>query len=124
MPFCPECRDEFQDWVKVCPDCNVALVKELPPLPKKEKKKDEPLAYIASAPNEMIAGMWSDILKEQDIPCLVRRSGLKVAMYPTYDERCELYVLASKAEKAKEIIAPFLDDEGVEDIEDIIRGGK
>ena len=30
MPYCPKCRDEFEDWVKVCPDCNVTLVDELP----------------------------------------------------------------------------------------------
>jgi hypothetical protein len=30
MLFCPNCHDEFQDWVKVCPDCGVELVKQLP----------------------------------------------------------------------------------------------
>jgi hypothetical protein len=34
MPFCPNCRDEFEDWVKTCPDCGVSLVNELTPLPK------------------------------------------------------------------------------------------
>jgi len=36
MPFCPKCRDEFQDWVKVCPDCKIELVEKLDPLPLKE----------------------------------------------------------------------------------------
>jgi hypothetical protein len=31
MPFCPKCRDEFQSWVKVCPDCKVKLVDKRPP---------------------------------------------------------------------------------------------
>ncbi len=26
MPYCPRCHDEFQDWVKVCPDCGLDLV--------------------------------------------------------------------------------------------------
>jgi hypothetical protein len=30
MPFCPECHDEFQEWVKVCPDCGRELVEQLP----------------------------------------------------------------------------------------------
>jgi hypothetical protein len=30
--FCPKCRDEFQEWVKTCPDCRVDLVAELPPV--------------------------------------------------------------------------------------------
>ena len=112
MPYCPECRDEFQDWVKVCPDCRVALVEKLPPLPKpltKRKKRDEPLVHITTAPSEMIAGMWSGILKEQGIGCLLKGSELKAAMYSlTYNQPCEIYVLAPEAEKAKEILAPFI----------------
>ena len=40
MPYCPQCRDEFQDWVKDCPDCNVALVKTLPSPPTKYKRDE------------------------------------------------------------------------------------
>ena len=29
--FCPECRSEFIESVKECPDCGVALVGKLPP---------------------------------------------------------------------------------------------
>ncbi len=112
MPYCPECRDEFQDWVKICPDCNVALVDKLPPPPKR-KKEDEPLVHIATAPSEMIAGMWSGILKEHDIGCLLKNSDLRAAMYSLpFNQQCEIYVLASGAEKAKEIIAPFLNGNG------------
>lgn len=34
--YCPKCKSEFQDWVKTCPDCDVALVPELPPEPSHE----------------------------------------------------------------------------------------
>jgi hypothetical protein len=30
MPFCPKCRDEFQDQLEVCPDCGVELIDKLP----------------------------------------------------------------------------------------------
>jgi hypothetical protein len=113
VPYCPECRDEFQDWVKVCPDCNVALVEKLPPIPKRKKKRDEPLVHIATAPNEMIANMWSGILKEQGINCLLKGSELKAAMYSlTFNQPYEIHVLASVAERAKEILAPFLNGNG------------
>ena len=115
MPYCPECRDEFQDWVKVCPDCNVALVEKLPPLPKrkklvsKRKKRDEPMVHIATAPNDMIANMWLGILKEHGIGCLLKSDDLRAAMYSfTYNQQCKIYVLVSEAEKAKEILAPLL----------------
>lgn len=31
MPWCPKCRQEFQDTIKVCPTCNEALVDKLAP---------------------------------------------------------------------------------------------
>jgi hypothetical protein len=39
MPFCPNCRGEYQDWVKECLDCKVPLVEILAPQPKAAKKK-------------------------------------------------------------------------------------
>ena len=40
MPYCPKCRDEFEDWVEECPDCKEKLVDELPPLPEEEPRGD------------------------------------------------------------------------------------
>ncbi len=41
MPYCSKCREEFQDWVTMCPDCSVSLVDILPepPVPKPESKE-------------------------------------------------------------------------------------
>lgn len=36
MRYCPKCRDEFEDWVELCPDCRTALVEELPQIERKE----------------------------------------------------------------------------------------
>jgi hypothetical protein len=33
MPTCPRCRDEFEEHVTTCPDCDVALVPDDQPLP-------------------------------------------------------------------------------------------
>jgi hypothetical protein len=110
MPYCPRCHDEFQEWVEICPDCGVALVKELPVLPEREET-DEPLVHIATAPNEPLALMWAEILENEGIHSLVKSGNLKAAMYmPSLLSRCEIHVLASEAEKAREIISPFLED--------------
>jgi hypothetical protein len=68
---------------------------------------------IAIAPNEMIANMWSGILKDHGINCLLKGNALKIAMYSLpFDQPCEIHVLASVAERAKEIIAPFISANG------------
>lgn len=108
MPYCPQCRDEFQDWVKVCPDCKVALVEQLSVQPRDEET-DEPLVYIATAPNESVANMWAGILEEHGIRCLLKSADLRAAMYAfTYNMTCQIHVLTSQAERAKEILSPFL----------------
>lgn len=114
MPYCPQCRDEFQDWVKVCPDCKVALVAELPPQPEHEQI-DEPLVHVATAPNEVVANMWSGILKEHGIRCVLKGANLRAAMYYfTYNMTCQIHVSASQAERAKEILTPFLETDAEE----------
>ena len=114
MPYCPQCRDEFQDWVKVCPDCKVALVVELPPHPEHEEM-DEPLAHIATAPNESVANMWSGILEENGIRSVLKDVNLRAAMYHfTYNMTCQIHVLASQAERAREMLAPFLETDARE----------
>ena len=111
MPYCPECRDEFQEWVKVCPDCKVALVDKLPELPEREEK-DEPLVYITTAPNEPVAMMWKEILESEGINPLVKSAELQAAMYMTvFISPWEIHVIASQAEEAKDILAPFIEDD-------------
>ena len=110
MPYCPKCRDEFEDRVKVCPDCNVALVDELPELPEQETI-DEEIVHIATAPNEMVANMWAGILEENGIRCMLKGMGLQASMYASpLAVPYEIYVLKSEAEKAKEILEPFLEE--------------
>jgi len=110
MPYCPQCRDEFQDWVEVCPDCNVALVNELPDLQKREMS-EERLVHIATAPNEIMANMWSGILEEHGIQCLLKGGGLQAAMYASpLSVPYEIHVLESEAANATEILAPFLEE--------------
>ena len=112
MPYCPECHDEFQEWVKVCPDCGLDLVDKLPdsPMPKpKVKLNEDMLIHIATAPNEPLAMMWAEILKSEGIHSLVKSRDLRAAMYtPSLLSHCEIHVLSSQVEKAQQILAPFI----------------
>jgi hypothetical protein len=109
MPYCPNCRSEFQNWVKVCPDCEVALVAELSPLPPKVKKPDDSIMPVATAPNEIEAQLWEGILKDEGIRCLLSSgsSGAAAQGHP-FNVPITVFVLASEVKSAKEILAPFL----------------
>jgi hypothetical protein len=112
MPYCPKCRDEFQDWVIVCPDCGVTLTSYLPDIPEHRPeldKGDEPLVHVATAPNEVVANMWADILKQEGIHSLVKNGMARlIGMFLPLNDACEIHVLASQAERARQILASFL----------------
>ena len=77
----------------------------------KECQKHEPLVHIATAPNEIEAKLWSGVLEEQGIRCLLKGRGLQAAGYVSpLAVDWDIYTLESKAEKATEILAPFLQD--------------
>jgi hypothetical protein len=105
MPYCPKCRDEFQDWVKTCPDCRVAVVAELPASPRPDKARKESLAHVASAPNEPIARMWMESLENNGILCTMKGGAFKP---DTGSDSpflpCEIWVLASEAQQARRIL--------------------
>ncbi len=108
MPYCPKCEDEFEDWVQICPDCRFALVDKLP---KKLPSKPNPLIHIATAPNEPLALMWAEVLKNEGIHSTIMSRDLRAAMYtPSLLSHCEIQVLEPHAEKAIELLTPFLKD--------------
>jgi hypothetical protein len=77
---------------------------------KHRKKAEEKLEHIATAPNEPIARMWAEILEDNNIHSLLKGGELGAAMYiPQLQLEYQIYVLASEAERAREIIGPFLE---------------
>jgi len=121
MPYCPRCRGEFQDWVKACPDCQVALVTELPvqsspatgnASARKPARPNEPLVHIADAPNGTVAQMWAGLLKANQIQCLVKGGDFRAEMNahsPFLPSG--IYVMASEAARARKILDGLPDSE-------------
>jgi hypothetical protein len=110
MPCCPQCGEEFQDWVKVCLDCGVALVDHSPGPPARDRR-DEPIVHVATAPNEPVAQMWAGILEDNGIRCMVKRTGLRWASHAFIcSQQCTIHVLASEAEKASQILLDLSED--------------
>lgn len=83
-------------------------------MPEKRKNKghEDPLVRVAVAPNEPLAKMWAEVLENEGIHSVVKSRSLRASMYvPSLLAACEIHVLASQAESAKEALAPFLGDD-------------
>ena len=103
MPYCPKCRDEFEDWVEECPDCKEKLVDELPPLPEEEPRGGA-LVHIATAPNEIEARLWKGILEDNGIQSMIKvAESLNLYLSPLALKH-QLYVLEEDEQKAREIL--------------------
>jgi Putative prokaryotic signal transducing protein len=115
MPYCPKCRDEFQDWVNTCPDCRVVLVSDLrtpPKTSKAAKVKRESLVHVANAPNEPIARMWMESLENNGIRSTMKGGAFKPEMGSDSPFLpCEIYVLESDAPRARRILDGLPDSE-------------
>jgi hypothetical protein len=69
--------------------------------------KREPLVHIATAPNEVVAQMWAEILEDDGIHCSIkmgRVAGDFLSLFTRMGVPAEVHVLASEAQKAKEIL--------------------
>ena len=87
--FCPECRVEYREGFTECSDCRVPLVRELPPVPKKEFIE---FVTVLSGDPAVIA-MGKSILEAADIRYLVQNEGVPYPALPgeiqvdKYDEQ-------------------------------------
>ena len=57
MPFCPQCGYEYEEKVKVCPDCEVKLVDQL-----LEEHFDGEMVEVYSTFSSAEAGLMKEIL--------------------------------------------------------------
>jgi len=63
MPFCPACLFEFVEGIKVCPDCGVELVEQLPP----QQEADVKWTLLATFSDVVYAGMVREALENSGI---------------------------------------------------------
>ncbi len=69
--------------------------------------KHESLVRIATAPNDVVAQMWAEILGDEGIPCSMkmgRVAGDFFSLFSKMGVPVEIHVLASEAQRAKEIL--------------------
>ena len=70
-------------------------------------RKGDPLVHICTAPNEVVAQMWAGILEDDGIHCTTKMGSIGadfLSVFTRMGVAVEIYVLASEARKAKEIL--------------------
>lgn len=57
--FCPQCKTEYENWVKECVDCKIPLIEKLPP--------EEPQQEIKEFKEVLVTYNQGDIIKIKSI---------------------------------------------------------
>lgn len=109
--YCPAGDGSFEDWVERCPDCGRPLVDQPPPPASPPPAPhpshvNEPIVYLATVPNEPLALMWQQILRDEGITAMIKPTGPGVGAWgsaATFEH--QIFVIASDRERAREIMA-------------------
>lgn len=67
--YCPKCRAEYREDVTSCPDCDVALVAELPAI---SELGDEDLVAVLDTGDVALLPVVKSVLSAADIPFVVQ----------------------------------------------------
>ena len=117
--YCPTGDGVFEEWVERCPDCGRTL-SEKPPAGSEtatdradqHRVDSEPVVYLATAPNEPMAHLWRDVLRDEGIRSLAKAAGPGIGGWGTaFGMEHELFVLSSDLSRAREILAELERDD-------------
>ena len=104
MSYCPKCRYEFEDDVKICLDCEMELM-EGKPVEQEVKRKWVSLEKMTSS---VLADMLKEALEENDIYCLEKsdmfHSAFAMEATSIAGGTVEILVPADQINKAKNIL--------------------
>lgn len=108
MPFCPRCHFEYRKEVKTCPECKVDLVDHLDV---DHSLEEVEFVEIYMVSNRMEADVISGLMKENEIPVLIR--DLRVfPVLPDFGRRARLRVAVAsdKEQQARKLIEEAKED--------------
>lgn len=99
MSYCPKCRGEFREGIKVCGECSVSLVESLDD----EENEIEELEAVCDVVQEENAYIIQGFLVNEGIPCQIENATFHAA--PTEAlTKVRLWTKKADAEKAKALI--------------------
>lgn len=111
MPFCPECKYEYVETVRRCPDCDVDLVDRLSEEPAAPARPLGKFVPVFMAKSMVEASIVKGMLESTDIPVIINlhrdvpqaRQASSV-IFGDLDGRIPLSVPESMADNARHVI--------------------
>ena len=100
--FCPKCRAEYREGIKICSDCRVGLVSELPEEPKPEFVK---LVSVLISSDRTKILLARGILENAKIKYYIKGQVLdNLYVIDSYMASTEVQVREDDVERAKELL--------------------
>ena len=110
MPFCPNCRYEYEAGILKCPDCSVKLVDELPEV---LAATEEEYVELHTLPGKVYAEMVKEALEKEGIGCIIKTdvlaSGLLAGGANAAGSECRILVLKHHQKRAAKILNDMMD---------------
>jgi hypothetical protein len=75
MPWCPQCKAEYQEGYRICRGCQVDLIDELPDIAE-AVPEDDCEAFLFTAADNMQADLMESLLRAYHIPVLRKYRGI------------------------------------------------
>jgi hypothetical protein len=120
--YCPNGDGAYDDWVASCPECGSTLV-DTPPEPDRLEmaREHSTPVLLTTVPNEIEANLIAGILRDEDIPVMLRPGGPGFgawASVSTFEHA--VYVREVDLDRAREVLDEFeiVDEDGVFEDED------
>jgi RNA polymerase subunit RPABC4/transcription elongation factor Spt4 len=117
MPFCPVCGYEYEEGIKVCPDCEVELVDKL-----SEEHFDGELVQVFETYTAAEAGLFKVLLYNVGITSAISNELGSTLLGSTVSESgaIRVFVSAKNADPARELIETYMEDNPLNERDDFV----
>lgn len=102
MPFCPNCKFEYNPGIEKCPDCGSPLVERLEE--GEHMRPEAPVVKLAEGMRPMVE-MLADMLRQKGIHSMVKPAGPAWTLeWPGVSFQAELWIRSDDLEQNKAFI--------------------